>query len=135
MAKKKQPPVAANPGAWPSLADALRARGLSVTVEQGSATPTPAPTNAPTGDGLDLARSGKIVVRHERKGHGGKTVTIVEGLRLPAAQLEAVARTLRKAFGCGSRVDDGRVVLQGDLTTAVAAWLRARGAARVTLGN
>jgi translation initiation factor 1 len=135
MAKKKQPPVEAHPVAWPSLADALRARGLSVGADQGEPDAAPPATNVGKGDAADLSRSGKIVVRHERKGHGGKTVTIVEGLKLPAAQLELMARTLRKAFGCGARVDDGRVVLQGDLTTAVAGWLRGRGAARVTLGN
>jgi translation initiation factor 1 (eIF-1/SUI1) len=118
------------------LADALRARGLSVGTEERGATAAQQPGGAAVDSGVpDLSRSAKIVVRHERKGHGGKTVTVVEGLKLPEAHLESVARTLRKAFGCGSRVVDCCVVLQGDLTTAVAAWLRARGAARVTLAN
>ena len=135
MAKRKPPLVVADSVAWPSLADALRARGVSVGVEQGGATASPPPRIAADGGTPELSRSGKIVVRRERKGHGGKTVTVVDGLKLSIAQLETVARTLRKALGCGSRVEAGRVVLQGDLTTDVAAWLRAHGAARVTLGN
>src|SRR4030095_12096022 len=83
----------------------------------------------------DLSRSGKIVVRRERKGHGGKTVTVIDGLKLGRAQLGAGARIRRKALGCGARVEDGRLVVQGDLATAVATWLGAHGAARVIVGN
>lgn len=134
MSKRKpaspSPPPA--PAAVSSLADLLRARGLQVGREQ-PAEPTPPPPVTP-GE-ADLSGCGKILVRRERKGHGGKTVTIVEGLGLPAARLEELARSMRIAFGCGSRVDGGRVVLQGDLAASLGAWLHKRGARRVVVGN
>src|SRR5262245_22188662 len=133
MAKKK-PPILQDSSAWPSLGDALRARGVSVGTETSSAQ-APPPARRTDGGAPDLSRSGKIVVRRERKGHGGKTVTVIDGLTLSGAQLESVARILRKALGCGSRVEDGCVVLQGDRATAVARWLGAHGAARAIVGN
>jgi translation initiation factor 1 len=135
MAKKKLPLVQPDSPTWPSFGDALRARGVSVGTETSSAQ-APPPARGTADDGApDLSRSGKIVVRRERKGHGGKTVTVIDGLKLGGAQLESVARILRKALGCGSRVEDGRLVVQGDLATAVATWLGAHGAARVIVGN
>lgn len=111
-----------------SLGDALRARGLEVRD-----TPTSAP--APKRGEADLSRSTKVVVRRERKGHGGKTVTVVEGLVLSPTDLEAVAKRMRKALGCGSWVDAAHVVLQGDRAPAAEAWLRANGVAKVVRGN
>jgi translation initiation factor 1 len=131
MAKPK-PPLEEAPTALSSLADALRARGLQVA----AAPDAPPPTVKPPRDGVpELSRSGKLVVRRERKGHGGKTVTVIEGLKLSSTHLETVARTLRKTLGCGSRVENGCVLLQGDLATAAEAWLRAHGATQVVQGN
>ena len=60
----------------------------------------------------------KVVVRFTRKGHGGKTVTTVAGV-LPHAQ-EALCTEMKKALGCGARVEDGAIVLQGDLVDRAA---------------
>jgi translation initiation factor 1 len=134
MAKEK-PPLQEAPTALSSLADVLRARGVQVA-ESSSAASTPPPAVKPPRDGgPDLSHSGKLVVRRERKGHGGKTVTVIEGLRLSSTQLEMVARTLRKTVGCGSRVENGCVLLQGDLVAAADKWLRAHGATQVVQGN
>jgi len=112
----------------------MRQRGLQVAPD---APPTSAPPARPPAEAgeLTLSRTGKIVLRRERKGHGGKTVTVVDGLGLSPAQLETVARRLRKALGCGSRVEGDRLVLQGDLVPAAEAWLRGHGATRVVQGN
>lgn len=127
MARKAPPEVGGTPSpGLNSLGEALRARGIEVRARA-----APAP---PRGE-ADLSRSGKVVVRRERKGHGGKTVTVVEGLALPPAELDAMARRMRKALGCGSWVEDGRVVLQGDRAPAAETWLRANGAPRVVRGN
>jgi len=134
MARKK-PPISEAPTPLSSLADALRARGVQVA-EASNAVGTAPPTVKPPRDGVpELSRSSKLVVRRERKGHGGKTVTVIEGLKLSSTQLETVARTLRKTLGCGSRVENGSVLLQGDLATAAEAWLRAHGATQVVQGN
>ncbi len=85
--------------------------------------------------GPDLARCGKITLSRERKGHGGKTATVVTGLELPARELESVARALRRALGCGVTADGDRVLVQGDQATRVRDWLAAQGARRIVLGN
>jgi translation initiation factor 1 len=75
----------------------------------------------------------KVVVRRERKGHGGKTVTVVSGVA-PAAR-EAVCAALKKALGCGARVEGDDVVVQGDLVDRCVAFVEARGARRVVRGS
>src|SRR5262249_18383670 len=89
----------------------------------------------PAASGPDLSRCGKLTVSRERKGHGGKTATGVTGLGLAAPDLEHVAKTLRRALGCGASVDGDRVVVQGDQVPRVQAWLGAQGARRIVVGN
>ena len=107
-----------------TLGDLLASRGLHGT---------PAPSGPRIGP--DLARCGKITLSRERKGHGGKTATVVTGLELPARELESVARALRRALGCGVTADGDRVLVQGDQATRVRDWLAAQGARRIVLGN
>jgi translation initiation factor 1 len=85
--------------------------------------------------GPDLSRCGKLTVARERKGHAGKTATIVTGLELAARDLDGVARALRRALGCGASADGDRVVVQGDQVPRVQAWLAAQGARRIVVGN
>jgi translation initiation factor 1 (eIF-1/SUI1) len=75
----------------------------------------------------------KVVVRREKKGHGGKTATIVEGV-LPAVR-ESMATEMKKAFGCGARVEEDAIVLQGDIPDRACAWLEKRGAKKVVRGS
>jgi translation initiation factor 1 len=60
---------------------------------------------------------------------------VVAGLGLPAAGLEAIARDLRKALGCGGSVEGDTIVLAGDVVPRAQAWLAARGARRIVVGN
>ncbi len=129
---KKTPPPDVTP-ALQTFGALLRQGGVAVGAVPPAA-PAPAPAAA-SADGLDLAGAGALVVRRERKGHGGKTVTIIDGLALPPARLEALARAMRKALGCGSWAESGRVALQGDLADQAAAWLQRHGARRITRGN
>lgn len=114
-----------------SLGDLLRAKGLAPAAP--SAEPAGAPVaEAPGGD--DLSRLPKLVVRRTRKGRGGRTVTLIEGLDpLPAAEREALAKAARKALGAGARVEGEVVAVQGDVGDRLADWLRARGARRVVV--
>jgi len=75
----------------------------------------------------------RAVVRLERKQRGGKAVTVVEKLALPARELERWCRELKQALGCGGALDGDAIVLQGDLRPRVAELLAARGVARVTV--
>jgi translation initiation factor 1 len=58
-------------------------------------------------------------LRMERKGRGGKTVTVVDGLPRNAAFLKELCQELKRAAGCGGAVLDGAVELQGDLRDRV----------------
>jgi translation initiation factor 1 len=104
-----------------TLGALLKARGFTPSE------PAPAPA-AP-----DLA--GKIVLRRERKGRGGKTVTIVSGVTLPPPALDTLARDLRKALGTGAAVEGRDIVVHGDQTERLHAWLLAHGATKVVIGN
>jgi len=92
-------------------------------VEAPSATTTKAPVRfAP-----------KVVVRREKKGHGGKTVTIVSGV-LPN-ELEAICTSLKTKLGCGARVEGEDVVVQGDLVDRVIVVVTALGANKIVRGS
>jgi len=75
----------------------------------------------------------RAVVRMERSGRGGKTVTVVEKLGLPPRELEAWLKELKQTLGCGGAVEGGALVLQGDLRERTGQALAARGVARITL--
>ncbi len=53
-------------------------------------------------------------LRLEKKGRGGKTVTVVGGLPRNSAFLADLAAELRRACGTGGTVADGVIELQGD---------------------
>ena len=79
--------------------------------------------------------SGRVTVRRERSGRGGKVVTLAEGPGLSGHPLADYARELAKALGCGARVEGATLVVQGDQPERVVAWLAARGFATVARGN
>ncbi len=73
------------------------------------------------------AGDGNVRVSRENKGRGGKTVTLVRGLPLPLAELEALGKQLRTHCGSGGTVKDGVVEVQGDHAERVLAWLQGQG--------
>jgi translation initiation factor 1 len=64
----------------------------------------------------DQPLPGKIVakLRMEKKGRGGKTVTVVYDLPKNAAFLKDLASELKRACGTGGTVVDDTVEIQGD---------------------
>ena len=54
-------------------------------------------------------------LRIEKKGRGGKTVTVVEGLPRNAVFLKELASALKRGCGVGGTVLDEGLELQGDL--------------------
>jgi len=66
-------------------------------------------------------------LRMEKKGRGGKTVTVVDGLPRNAAFLKELSQELKRACGTGGAVLDGAVELQGDLRDRVRAALEKKG--------
>lgn len=75
----------------------------------------------------------RAVVRMERAGRGGKTVTVVEKLELRPSELETWLGDLKRALGCGGVIEGGALVLQGDTRERVGAWLEKRGVRKVTV--
>jgi len=68
-----------------------------------------------------------VRVGRETKGRGGKGVTVITGLRLSVAELEAIAGELKRRCGCGGTVKDGVIEIQGEHRDTIVAALRARG--------
>jgi translation initiation factor 1 len=66
-------------------------------------------------------------LRMEKKGRGGKTVTIVDGLPQNATFLKDLGQELKRACGTGGAVIDGAVELQGDLRERVRECLLKKG--------
>lgn len=112
------------------LGDLLARQGLTV-----NDAPPETPPAAQTPGAIDLSACGKLVLRRERKGRGGKTATIVAGLGLRPKAMEQLTKELRRSLGCGAMVDGDTIVLGGDLTTRAAEWLQKHGAKRVVIGN
>lgn len=68
-----------------------------------------------------------VRVGRETKGRGGKAVTVITGLRLSVAELEAIAGELKRRCGSGGTVKEGVIEIQGDHRDAIVVALRARG--------
>lgn len=84
--------------------------------------PTPSPTEKPTPSQRPVVKVGR-----ETKGRKGKGVTTVSEVPLDDAGLKELAATLKQRCGSGGGVEDGRIVLQGDLRDRVAAELEKLG--------
>jgi len=69
----------------------------------------------------------KLRVSIERKGRGGKTVTLVKGFIGKDDDLKALAKTLKTKCGVGGAVKDDEVVIQGDLRDKVIGLLKTLG--------
>ena len=67
-----------------------------------------------------------VVVRYERKGHGGKEMTRLERLELGSADLAKWLKDAKQALGCGGVVEGNDILLQGDQRERAAAWLAKR---------
>jgi translation initiation factor 1 len=67
------------------------------------------------------------VVRLERKGRGGKTVTIIENLRPKGCSVEDILRRLKARLGCGGTMEGSQIIIQGDHRKAIAEWLQSEG--------
>jgi translation initiation factor 1 len=66
-------------------------------------------------------------LRLEKKGRGGKSVTVVDGLPRNAAFLGALGAELKRACGTGGTVFETGVELQGDLRERVREVLSRKG--------
>ncbi|MEG1823533.1 MAG: translation initiation factor [Cloacibacillus sp.] len=80
------------------------------------------------------AKISRVSLKRERAGRGGRTVTLVI---LPAGysgDKELLAKELRKGLGCGSSIEEGTIVLQGDIADRAEAWFAKKGVAKIVKG-
>jgi translation initiation factor 1 len=80
---------------------------------------------------------GRVEVRREKAGRGGKTVTTLKEFptHIPLATLEAMTFELKKICACGGTLKVRVVELQGDVCDRVCAELNARGYQAVRAGG
>ena len=60
------------------------------------------------------ANAQKLTVRKEKKGRGGKTVTVVEGYKGNPQTLENLCKEVKQQCGVGGSVDRKTFIIQGD---------------------
>jgi translation initiation factor 1 len=72
---------------------------------------------------------GRVVakLRLEKKGRGGKTVTVVYDLPNNSGFLKELAQELKRACGTGGAVSENAIELQGDLRDRVREFLVKKG--------
>ena len=70
---------------------------------------------------------GIVRVMRDRKGRGGKTVTVITGVPVSSDALATLAQQLKKLCGTGGTVKDGTIEIQGDHCDKVQAKLTEMG--------
>ena len=114
---------------------ALRAEGLP------QHTPAPVVAGAPSAPSARAPAApqknrGRVEIRREKGGRGGKTVTTVSGfVGIGLPEKEELAKRMQKACGAGGTVKDGAIEIQGDKRAEVAKILAAAGFQPVLAGG
>ena len=68
-----------------------------------------------------------VVIRLDRKGRGGKSVTVVDGLCLPKGELEVFLKRVKSSLGTGGTCKESALEIQGDHRDALMRMLEAAG--------
>jgi translation initiation factor 1 (eIF-1/SUI1) len=83
-----------------------------------------------------VASFAQVTLHRQTAGRAGRTVTMVTVKPpRPPAVLDALAKALRRGLGCGSHVEQDRIVLQGDISDRAQDWFLKKGARKVISGN
>ncbi len=69
----------------------------------------------------------KVYVRLDRKGRGGKTVTVIEGLQMQRREIEELLRELKAKLGTGGTIKYPSLEIQGDHRDMVMSALKGMG--------
>ncbi len=92
----------------------------------------------PRGAGVTLTNAGGdgvARVGRTSKGRAGKTVTTITGVQLPPAELEALAKALKRKCGTGGALKDDVIEIQGDQRDTLMAELERLGIAAKRTGG
>lgn len=105
---------------WKDLLARLASSLPEATVENHTPDNTPSPEgSSPKTDKLPC-----VTIFYEKKGRGGKEVTIIEGF---GEKAEEIARLLKQRLGCGGSHRQGDILLQGDRRRKAAEILHSLG--------
>lgn len=74
-----------------------------------------------------LKNQQKLRVSIEKKGRGGKTVTLVKGFVGTDNDLKALSKLLKTKCGVGGSVKDTEIIIQGDFKQRLVDLLKAEG--------
>ena len=69
----------------------------------------------------------RLIVNIDRKGRGGKQVTLVSGFVGTQEDLAALGKQLKVKCGVGGTAKDGEITIQGDLRDKVTELLKGMG--------
>lgn len=69
----------------------------------------------------------KLRVSIEKKGRGGKTVTVISGFIGSEDDLKELGRMLKTKCGVGGAVKDGEILIQGEFKQRIIDLLKAEG--------
>ena len=69
----------------------------------------------------------KLIIFMEKKGRGGKTVTLVKGFIGTEEDLKELGKLLKTKCGVGGSVKDGEIIIQGDFKQRITDLLKSEG--------
>lgn len=114
---KKPPKVVYSTGLEeepPSPFAALRPSPASASPQPQSAPAAPQPSRNPAAAAPALQGNTPVRVSRERKGRGGKTVSIITGVASPESGKQALLKLLKGKLGTGGTLEEGNLIIQGD---------------------
>ena len=69
----------------------------------------------------------RVIVRLDRKGRGGKSVTVVEGIQLKQKEMKSLLKQLKAKLGTGGAVKGMSIEIQGEHCDMIMAALEKMG--------
>jgi len=82
--------------------------------------------------GADIFISESIIRVHlEKKGRGGKSVSIVKGLKMTNTMMKDIEKALKSLCGVGGSQKNGEIIIQGDQRDKIIKYLEGRGAKNI----
>lgn len=87
--------------------------------------------NFETGDNTPVealpAAQQKLKIRLDTKHRAGKAVTLIDGFKGTAEDLEQLGKSLKNYCGTGGSAKDNEIIIQGDQRDKVLQWLLKQG--------